>query len=148
MFDQNLGEIFVVRTAGQVLDATAIASIEYAVDHLQAPLLVILGHEQCGAVTAAIAHKGRAHGNIGLLLGKIQPAIDRARQLKTAPEDMVETVTDLHLQELAKQVLQDSEIISQAVIENRLRIITAKYQMSSGEVTNPYVRFPGIEVIN
>ena len=60
----------------------------------------------------------------------------------------METVTDLQSQELAKQALQDSEIISQAVIENRLRIITAKYQMSSGGSTNPYVRFPGIEVIN
>ena len=134
MFDQNLGEIFVVRTAGQVLDATTIASIEYAVDHLQAPLLVILGHEQCGAVTAAITHEGRAHGNIGRLLGKIQPAIDRARQLNTPPEDMVEKVTDLHLEELARQVFQESEIISQAVAEGRLRLVTGKYQMASGEV--------------
>ena len=134
LFDQNLGEIFVIRTAGQVLEATAIASIEYAVDHLKAPLLLILGHEKCGAVTAAIAHEGQAHGNIGLLLGKIQPAIDRARQLNTAPENMVETVTDLHLEELARQVLQESEIISQAVAEGRLRLVTGKYQMTSGEV--------------
>jgi carbonic anhydrase len=134
LFDQNLGEIFVIRTAGQVLEGTAIASIEYAVDHLQAPLLLILGHEQCGAVTAAIAHEGQAHGNIGLLFGKIQPAVDRARQLNTAPENMVETVTDLHLEELARQVLQESAIISQAVAEGRLRLVTAKYQMASGEI--------------
>ncbi len=134
LFDQNLGEIFVVRTAGQVLEPTSIASIEYAVDHLQAPLLMILGHEQCGAVTAAIAHAGEAQGNIGRLLNKIQPAIDRAKQLNTPPEGMVEKVTDLHLEELAKQVLQESEVINQAVAESRLRIVTAKYQMSSGEV--------------
>ena len=134
LFDQNLGEIFVVRTAGQVLEPTSIASIEYAVDHLQAPLLMILGHEQCGAVTAAIAHAGEAHGNIGRLLSKIQPAIDRAKQLNTPHEDMVEKVTDLHLEELAIQVFQESEIINQAVAEGRLRIVTAKYQMSSGEV--------------
>jgi carbonic anhydrase len=134
LFDQNLGEIFVIRTAGQVLEGTAIASIEYAVDHLQAPLLLILGHEQCGAVTAAITHEGQVHGNIGLLFGKIQPAIDRARQLNTAPENMVEMVTDLHLEELARQVLQESAIISQAVAEGRLRLVTAKYQMASGEI--------------
>lgn len=134
LFDQNLGEIFVIRTAGQVLEPTAIASIEYAVDHLQAPLLVILGHEKCGAVTAAIAHEGQAHGNIGLLLGKIQPAIARARKLNTPSEDMVETVTDLHLEELANQVLQESDIIRQAVAEGRLRLITAKYQIVSGEI--------------
>jgi len=134
LFDQNLGEIFVIRTAGQVLEATAIASIEYAVDHLQAPLFVILGHEQCGAVNAAIAHEGQSHGNIGLLLGKIQPAIDRARHSKTPPEELVEKVTDLHLEELAKQVLQESKIINEAVVQGRLRIITAKYRMSSGKV--------------
>jgi carbonic anhydrase len=134
LFDQNLGEIFVIRTAGQVLEPTSIASIEYAVDHLQAPLLLILGHEQCGAVTAAIAHEGKAHGNIGLLLGKIKPAIDRARELDTTPEDMVEKVTDLHLEELANQVVQESEIIRQALTDGRLRLTTAKYRMVSGEV--------------
>ncbi len=75
-----------VRTAGQVLGPSVLASIEYAVDHLQAPLFMILGHEKCGAVTAAIAHEGQAQGNIGLLLGQIQPAIERARQLNTAPD--------------------------------------------------------------
>jgi carbonic anhydrase len=134
LFDQNLGEIFVVRTAGQVLEPTSIASIEYAVDHLQAPLLLILGHEQCGAVTAAIAHADQTHGNIGRLLGKIKPAIDRAKQLNTPPEGMVEKVTDLHLEELAQQVFQESEIIRQAVTEGRLRLVTAKYLMASGEV--------------
>jgi carbonic anhydrase len=134
LFDQNLGEIFVIRTAGQVLEPTAIASIEYAVDHLQAPLFVILGHEKCGAVTAAVTHEGQAHGNIGLLLGKIQPAIERARKLNTPPEDMVETVTDLHLEELAQQVFQESDIIRQAVTEGRLRLVTAKYQIASGEI--------------
>jgi len=134
LFDQNLGEIFVVRTAGQVLEPTSIASIEYAVDHLQAPLLMILGHEQCGAVTAAIAHIGDAHSNIGRLLGKIQPAIDRARKLNTPSEGMVEKVTDLHLEELAQQVWQESDIIRQAVTEGRLRLVTAKYRMASGEI--------------
>ena len=134
LFDQNLGEIFVVRTAGQVLGSSVLASIEYAVDHLQAPLFMILGHEKCGAVTAAIAHEGQAQGNIGALLGQIQPAIERARQLNTGPDNMVEKVTDLHLEELAKQVLQESDIISQAVAEGRLRLITAKYQIASGEV--------------
>lgn len=134
LFDQNLGEIFVIRTAGQVLEPTAIASIEYAVDHLRTPLLLILGHEQCGAVTAAIAHEGPAHGNIGLLFDKIRPAINRARQLDIPPENMVEAVTDLHLEELANQVLQESDIIRQAVTDRRLLLVTAKYHMASGQV--------------
>jgi carbonic anhydrase len=134
LFDKNLGEIFVVRTAGQVLEATTIASIEYAVDHLEAPLLFILGHEQCGAVTAAIAHKVPTTGNLGLLLSKIQPAINRAKEQNIPPEKMVEAVTDLHLEELAEQIFSDSEIIRTAVVESRLRIVTGKYHMGSGEV--------------
>lgn len=132
-----------IRTAGQVLEATAIASIEYAVDHLKVPLFLILGHEQCGAVTAAIAHEGPVAGNIGLLLGKIQPAIAKARQLNIPAEDMVETVTDLHLQELAQQVLQESEIIRRAVAEGRLRLVIAKYQMASGLVQLQNADFQG-----
>ena len=143
LFDQNLGEIFVVRTAGQVLGPSVLASIESAVDHLQAPLFMILGHEKCGAVTAAIAHEGQAPGNIGLLLGQIQPAIERARQLNTGPDNMVEKVTDLHLEELAKQVLLESNIISQAVAQGRLRLVTAKYQISSGEVKIHIADFQG-----
>jgi carbonic anhydrase len=143
LFDQNLGEIFVVRTAGQVLGPSVLASIEYAVDHLQAPLFMILGHEKCGAVTTAVAHEGQLQGNIGLLLGQIQPAINRARQLNTPPEDMVEKVTDLHLEELANQVLQESDIIRQAVAEGRLRFVTAKYQIASGEVQIHTADFQG-----
>lgn len=134
LFDKNLGEIFVIRTAGQVLEPTSIASIEYAVDHLGVPLFIILGHEKCGAVTAAVAHEGPAHGNIGVLLSKIQPAIARARALNTPAEEMVEKVTDLHLEELAQQVLRESDIIRQAVSAGRLRLVIAKYRLASGEI--------------
>lgn len=134
LFDKNLGEIFVIRTAGQVLEPTSIASIEYAVAHLQVPLFVILGHEQCGAVTAAIAHDGQGQGNIGVLLGKIKPAIEKAKAMGVPPAEMVEKVTDLHLEELAQQVLRESDIIRLAVAEGRLRIVIAKYGLASGEV--------------
>ncbi len=134
LFDKNLGEIFVIRTAGQVLEPVGIASIEYAVDHLGVPLFVILGHEQCGAVTAAVHHHGPAPGNIGALLDKIKPAIHRAKALETPPEEMVEKVTDLHLEELAQQLLRESDLVRQAVAEGRLRIVIAKYRLASGEV--------------
>jgi len=134
LFDKNLGEIFVIRTAGQVLEPVALASIEYAVDHLGVPLFMILGHEQCGAVTAAVHHQGPVPGNIGVLLGKIRPAIDRARALNTPPDQLVEKVTDLHLEELAQQTLRESEIIRQAVADGRLRLVIAKYRLASGEV--------------
>jgi carbonic anhydrase len=134
VFDKNLGEIFVIRTAGQVLEPVALASIEYAVDHLGVPLFMILGHEKCGAVTAAATHTGPVHGNIGILLEKIRPAIAKAKALEVPPEELVEKATDLHLEELGQQVLRDSEIIRQAVQEGRLRLVIAKYKLSTGEV--------------
>lgn len=134
LFDKNLGEIFVIRTAGQVLEPTSIASIEYAVDHLGVPLFIILGHEKCGAVTAAVAQEGPAPGNIGVLLSKIHPAIAKARALKTPTAEMVEKVTDLHLEELAQQVFRESDIIREAVAAGRLRLVIAKYRLASGEI--------------
>ena len=68
IFDQSLGDLFVVRTAGLVLDPTSIGSLEYAVAHLHVPLLVIKGHEGCGAVTAAVEHPEATEGNIGSII--------------------------------------------------------------------------------
>ncbi len=134
LFDKNLGEIFVVRTAGQVVEATTIASIEYAVAHLGTPLLVVLGHEQCGAVKAALEHEGDAAGNIGELLAKIHPAIAQARQQQTPEADFVETVTDLHVGQVARQLLALSPIIREAVASGSLRLMGVKYLLESGAV--------------
>ncbi len=77
LFDQGIGDLFVVRTAGGVLDAAAIGSLEYAVDHLRVPLVVVLGHTRCGAVEAAIAGEC-ALGCIGDLVEALRPAVERA----------------------------------------------------------------------
>ena len=71
IFDQNLGDIFVVRTAGMVLDPTSIGSLEYAVAHLHVPLLVIKGHESCGAVSATVAHPDLDEGQITAIIQQI-----------------------------------------------------------------------------
>jgi carbonic anhydrase len=85
VFDQGLGDVFVVRVAGNVLNDETVGSIEYAVDHLGAQLIVVLGHERCGAVAAAretIAAKGKAPGHIQSLVKAIAPAVEA-----TAGED-------------------------------------------------------------
>lgn len=134
LFDQGLGDLFVVRTAGQVLEPTTIASIEYAVDHLHVPLLVILGHDQCGAVTATVSHEGRGEGNIGVLFSKIVPSLVKAREMNPPAAAFVETVTDLNLDALAQQLFTESPIVRSAVTEGRLRLVGAKYFLRSGEV--------------
>src|SRR6476620_4792029 len=74
IFDQNIGDLFVIRTAGNLVDDHALGSIEYAVEHLGARLIVVLGHERCGAVTAALA-SANAPGHVQSLVRDIQPAV-------------------------------------------------------------------------
>jgi len=78
VFDQNIGDLFVVRTAGNLVDDYGLGSIEYAVEHLGVRLIVVLGHERCGAVTAALAG-GTAPGHVNALVRDIQPAVVAAK---------------------------------------------------------------------
>jgi carbonic anhydrase len=89
VFDQGLGDLFVVRTAGEVVDSAALGSIEYAVEHLGSPLIVVLGHERCGAVAAAVAG-AKEPGHIAAVLKAIEPAV---KQTKGKPGDPVECKT-------------------------------------------------------
>ena len=80
IFDQGLGEIFVVRVAGNVPDPVILGSIEYAAEHFNCPLVMVLGHKRCGAVTAAVQSQGPPHGNIGAIIKTIAPAVKQAKK--------------------------------------------------------------------
>ncbi len=134
IFDQSLGDLFVVRTAGLVLDPTSIGSLEYAVEHLKVPLLVIKGHESCGAVTAAVEHPNLDEGHITAIVRQIAPAAAQARQSGKNGKELVEAATDLHLQSIEETLLQDSHIIREAVDAGRLEVIVAKYFLHAGQV--------------
>jgi len=82
IFDKGLGEIFVIRVAGNVPDPIVLGSIEYAAEHIGSPLVMVLGHERCGAVTAAVDAKGKPEGNIGAIVKTIAPAV------KTGEKDL------------------------------------------------------------
>jgi carbonic anhydrase len=134
IFDQSLGDLFVVRTAGLVLDPTSIGSLEYAVAHLHVPLLVVKGHECCGAVTAAVKHPEAKEGHIGAIIEQIAPSVAQARQAGRNGQELVEATTDLHLKALESTLLRDSAIIREALEAGRLEIIVAKYFLSAGQV--------------
>ncbi|MFA4903786.1 MAG: carbonic anhydrase [Desulfobaccales bacterium] len=134
IFDQSLGDLFVVRTAGLVLDPTSIGSLEYAVAHLHVPLLVIKGHECCGAVTAAVEHPEAAHDHIVAIVEQIAPAVAQARQNGNHGEDLVEAATDLHLKLLEATLLRISPVIRKAVDAGRLEVMVAKYYLHAGQV--------------
>jgi len=134
IFDQSLGDLFVVRTAGLVLDPTSIGSLEYAVAHLHVPLLVIKGHEGCGAVTAAVEHPEATEGHIGSIISQISPSVTQARQNGNSGQDLVEAATDIHLKYLEDTLFQVSPIIREAIDAGRLEVVVAKYYLHAGQV--------------
>jgi carbonic anhydrase len=134
IFDQSLGDLFVVRTAGLVLDPTSIGSLEYAVAHLHVPLLVIKGHEGCGAVTAAVDHPEATEGHIGSIITQISPAVDQARRNGNNGKDLVEAATDIHLKYLEETLFKVSPIIQEAIDAGRLEVVVAKYFLHAGQV--------------
>ncbi len=136
VFDQQLGEVFVVRTAGNVADEVALGSIEYAVEHLGVPVVVVLGHRSCGAVKATVEAHARhetVHGNIGAVVKLVEPAVVQAEQAKAA--DLMNASIDLNASMEAKALVSRSPVIADMVKEGRVRIVTAIYALESGKVT-------------
>jgi carbonic anhydrase len=133
IFDQSLGEIFVVRTAGNVADAVALGSIEYAVEHLHSPLLVVLGHQKCGAVNAACSGEKMPSKNLDAIVEKINPAVTRAKSYAKA-DDLVESAIKENVHQSALDLSANSEIIASAVKSGKLTVIEAEYELESGQV--------------
>ncbi len=134
IFDEDLGKIFVVRTAGNVVDDIALGSIEYGVEHLHSPLVVILGHENCGAVKAAVELKGEPEGNIGTILKKILPSVEKAKTSIKPGEDLYYLSTIENIRSMAREIGTKSPIIAHSIHEGKVALIGAFYSISSGKV--------------
>ena len=134
VFDQKLGEVIVIRTAGESLDANVIASIEYAVDHLGPRLLVVMGHNSCGAISAAVESLGgKDAGSPALnhLVADIQP---RIKDITNHTSHGLTEESLANAAGVAGDLMRRSALIKQAVDEGRLVIKSALYEMDSGEV--------------
>ena len=125
VFDTGLGELFVVRVAGNVANTSSIASIEYAVAHLGTKLIVVLGHESCGAVSAAMGGGDNGY-NLNHLLAHISPALANIRGKQT-----VEKVVKQNAKNNAKELEARSAIIGKA---KGLKIVPAYYNLDGGKV--------------
>jgi carbonic anhydrase len=135
VFDQQLGQVFVVRTAGNVADGVALGSIEYAVEHLGVPLIVVLGHRSCGAVTAALeAHRthSRPRGNVAEVVKLVMPAVLQAERAR-AP-DLLNASIDTNVALEARALVKRSPIIAERVQSGKLKIIRAVYDLETGKV--------------
>lgn len=127
-FDTGLGELFVVRVAGNIANTDSIASIEYAVAHLKTSVIVVLGHESCGAVGAAIAGGDNGY-NLNHLLAQITPAIE-----KCGCDADVKTVIEENARLNAEELISRSTIINEAVAAGNVQIAPAYYNLGSGKV--------------
>jgi len=134
VFDQSLGDLFVVRTAGLVLEPTSLGSLEYAVAHLHVPLLVIKGHESCGAVGATVAHPDLDESHIAAVVRQIAPAAAKAKETGLTGPELVEAATNLHLAALHDALRRESPIIGDALASGRLQVVVSKYSLKNGRV--------------
>ncbi|MEW6163255.1 MAG: carbonic anhydrase [Nitrospirota bacterium] len=134
LFDQGLGDIFVIRVAGNVVDPIALGSIEYAAEHLNSPLLFLLGHEKCGAVKATIETKGKPEGNIGAIVKKIIPATEKAKKKGGTQDEILETAIKENVKNVYKDIMNKSTIIKHLAQEDKLKIVAGEYSLTTGKV--------------
>ena len=133
IFDQALGDIFVVRVAGNVIDPVTLGSVEYAAEHLHAPLVVVMGHTECGAVSAAV-EGGEAPGDIAAIVRRIEPAVALAKAGGATGADLAAKSVLLNV-ELQTKAVEHSKILEELVHEGKLGIVGAEYDIRSGEIT-------------
>lgn len=131
LFDQSLGDLFVVREAGNVIDDHSIGSIEYAVEHLHSSLVVVMGHQRCGAIIAArdvIANKGRADGHIESLVTAIRPAVE-----ETVGQD-VEATCKANVNNIVHALRNSKPILQHMVDSGKVKVVGAYYDLDTGVV--------------
>lgn len=147
IFDKGLGDLFVVRNAGQIISDSVVGSLEYAVGILEVPLIVVLGHDNCGAVKGAINMLGpdanQLPPHIASLVSRIVPAIRRVAgkagqfapdgSLNPSDVDALEVGRE-HLRDTIAELMESSELITQAIAEGNLAIVGANYRLGQGAV--------------
>lgn len=131
LFDEGVGDLFDVRIAGNVVTPEVLGSLEYAVALLGTPLLMILGHERCGAVTAAVKGE-QLIGQIGSFVKAIEPAV---KLVKNEAGDPVENAVVANVRYQVEGLIQKSSILAQRVLEGKLKIVGGRYDLDTGEVT-------------
>lgn len=131
IFDQGLGDIFEIRNAGNVLDDHVVGSIEYAVAHLGVPLIVIMGHQDCGAVTAAIQNNKESM-HIQSLVKAIKPAVKMAKKQEG---DLLDNAIRNNVMLSVEKLKNNKPIIKKQVEQGKVKVIGAYYHIDSGVVT-------------
>lgn len=135
LFDQGLGDLFDNRVAGNIVDNLLLGSIEFAIEEFGPALIVVLGHERCGAITAtvdAIEHGGTAPGHIGTIVDALRPVVE---PLIGGPGDVVEAAVRANVLAQVQHLVDASEIVREKVHEGTLAVVGARYDLDNGKVT-------------
>jgi len=130
IFDAGLGDLFVIRVAGNIADDAIMGSIEYAVEHLGTALVVVLGHEKCGAVQAAY-DGGAASAHIRTLVEHITPVVEKARK---GTGDGLDNAVRMNVALVVEELKSSTPVLSGAVAEGKIKIVGARYDLDDGKV--------------
>ncbi|MBF0117226.1 MAG: carbonic anhydrase [Desulfobacterales bacterium] len=130
IFDQGVGDLFIIRDAGNVADDMALGSIEYAVEHLNVKIVVVLGHDKCGAVTAALKG-GHAPGHIAKIVDLIKPAVEKA---KKQPGDVLSNAIKEDVLLNVTRIKTSEPIINEFVHADKIKVVGGIYHFDTGKV--------------
>lgn len=134
IFDEHLGKLFVIRTAGNVLDKIELGSIEYAAEHLHTPILLVLGHTSCGAVHAAVAGGDLHSQNLESIVNKIEPAVTRAKKMHKHEHEVMDEAIKENVINQIKFAEKNSKILKELIEKEKLKVIGGIYDIKSGVV--------------
>lgn len=134
IFDRGVGDLFVVRVAGNIAGLSELATVEYGIGHLNTPMLVVMGHTKCGAVTA-VANGAELHGHLHVLADKIQPAVDKTKAGKPDPDELVPRCIQANVWQTIEDIIKQSSVVREKLAEGKLSIIGAIYDLEQGKVS-------------
>lgn len=134
LFGRGLGELFIIRNAGNTIDTAALGSIEYGVGVLGCPLIVVLGHEACGAVAAAVDVVDSNAIFPGVIGEMIQPIIPAVLAARNQSGDLLDNAVRMNTRRVAGRLKTQSTVLQEALRQDRLKIIAARYDIDDGDV--------------
>lgn len=130
IFDQGLGDLFVTRVAGNIVDNSVVGSLEFAVDTLQVPLIVVLGHQSCGAVAATVSGNDLP-GHLSHIARAIQPAVERVRN---QAGDLLDNAVRANVRLVTDQLRNSKPILVGRTASGQLKMVPAYYNLANGQV--------------
>ena len=140
VFDQGLGDLFVIRVAGNIVASSQVGSVEFAAERFGTPLVVVLGHSRCGAVLATLEELMRPRENqsrnLRSIVDRIRPSVEAllATELKDDPDDLVRHAVRSNVRVSANHLRHGSEILEQLIQRDRLLVVGAEYSLETGVV--------------